>query len=84
MPLFIRDEGVNDLADKFAKLTGKNKTEAVRMALEAQIDAYRNHETLADRIAQVQEKAAAALGLEPDGWDDKALMDELSGEPDVH
>ena len=67
MALFIRDETVNDLAERFAKLTGKNKTEAVRIALEAQIAAFRNSETLADRIAQVQERAAASLGLGPDG-----------------
>lgn len=84
MPLYIRDESVNDLAEMVAKLTGENKTEAVRIALLRQIEAYRTGDTLAARIAQVQEMAAKTLRLEPDGFDDKALMDELSGESDVH
>lgn len=79
MPLFIRDEEVNDLAQRFAQLSGKNKTEAVRLALEQGISAFRSNETLTARIAQVQDMAADKLGLGPDGYDDKPLMDDLSG-----
>lgn len=83
MPLFIKDEGVNELAEKFASMTGKSKTDAVRVALEAQIGALEAQGGLTERVRRIQAKAAA-LGLVADGYDDKGLMDELSGDPDVH
>ena len=78
MPLFIRDNAVNEMADKLAHLMGGNKTDAVRRALEAQIAALEQCETLTQRVARLQARARAA-GLGPDGFDDKVLMDELSG-----
>jgi antitoxin VapB len=77
MALYVRDEAVNALADRLARLTGASKTEAVRRALEAQIEAVGSPEAMSARLAQVRMRARAA-GLRPDG-DDKALMDELSG-----
>ena len=78
MPLYIRDESVNDLADRLAALMGENKTKAVRTAIEKQIEALQTSGTLHDRIARIQAKAAAA-GIVADGHDDKDLMDDLSG-----
>lgn len=78
MPLFIRDESVNDLAEKAAKLTGKTKTDAVRLALESHIEALQSSRTLAERVTVLQARARA-LGLSADGFDDKPLMDDLSG-----
>ena len=79
MPLYIRDEEVNDLAGELAKVAGLNKTDAVRRALEHELDALSRKETLAQRIAPIQEQARR-LGLRPRTESDKALMDELSGD----
>lgn len=78
MPLFIRDESVNDLAEKAARLLGKTKTDAVRLALESHIEALQSSRTLAERVASLQARARA-FGLVADRFDDKPLMDDLSG-----
>ena len=80
MPLYIRDDEVNELAEKFRVLVGaRSKTEAVRRALQEQIASLTAKETLTERIRRIQSRAAAQ-GLRPDGSDDKSLMDDLSGE----
>jgi antitoxin VapB len=76
--LYIRDDDVNALADRLARQIGASKTEAVRLALEAQIAALKNPLSLRARLGRVQALAQVA-GLRPDGADDKVLMDELSG-----
>ncbi|WP_300043105.1 type II toxin-antitoxin system VapB family antitoxin [uncultured Paracoccus sp.] len=78
MPLYVRDETVNDLAVKLAGLTGQNKTAAVKAALEDAIERQASQKTLAQRVAAIQ-GAARQRGLRPDGFDDKPLMDDLSG-----
>lgn len=78
MSLYIRDASVSDLADRLAKMLGKNKTEAVRVALQKHIQALKDEERLPDRIKRVQEKARS-VGIVADGVDDKPLMDDLSG-----
>ncbi len=78
MALYIRDDDVNALADRLARQIGASKTEAVRLALEAQIAALKAPLTLRARLARVRAQAEIA-GLRPDGADDKALMDALSG-----
>lgn len=78
MPLYVRDETVNDLAMMLADLTGQNKTAAVRMALEDAIDKQTSAKTLSQRVSAIQ-RAARQRGLGPDGFDDKPLMDDLSG-----
>ena len=79
MGLYIRDEGVNELADRLAGLMGATKTQVVREALEAQLKALRTPEIVQRRIASLQSQARTA-GIGPDGLHDKALMDELSGD----
>lgn len=78
MALYVRDEAVNDLASKLAAMTGRNKTEALRYALERAIAEEAGRKSLAQRLRPVLERAQA-LGLAADGHDDKAFMDELSG-----
>lgn len=78
MGLYIRDDGVNELADRLAGLTGTSKTQAVREALELRLKALRTPESLRARIADLQAQARA-VGIGPDDQNDKALMDELSG-----
>ena len=83
MPLYIRDETVNDLAEKLAGLIGKNKTDAVRIALEAALSAQQEQKSLTQRVKVIQARAAE-LGLRADGFDDRPIMDALSGGSDVH
>lgn len=80
MPLYIRDERVNSLADKLARLSsGGNKTEAVRQALEHELERLTTTDSLRQRVRRLQSRASN-LGLRADGFDDKPLMDDLSGE----
>ncbi len=78
MPLFIKDETVARLAAKAAALTGVSKTRAVRQALESHIASLEARETLSESVARIQARARTA-GLRADGYDDKELMDDLSG-----
>lgn len=76
MPLYIKDPEVDKLVDRYLAVSGaKTKTEAVRAALLNSIAALEKQESLAERVANVQRKAAAA-GLRPRGTDDKPFLDE--------
>ncbi|MFT6533801.1 MAG: antitoxin VapB [Limimaricola cinnabarinus] len=80
MPLYIRDDTVGSLADKLAQLATKgNKTEAVRLALEHELERLAQKKSLSERVAALQARAAD-LGLRANGYDDKPLMDDLSGD----
>ncbi|WP_407518928.1 type II toxin-antitoxin system VapB family antitoxin [Methylobacterium oryzisoli] len=80
MPLTIRDEEVDRLAETLASDAGVSKAEAVRMALANEIQ--RREQSLSAfraRIKPMQDALAAAprTGLKAD----KAFFDELNGEP---
>jgi len=80
MPLYIKDPEVDTLVERYLAASGaKTKTEAVRRALELGIHACENRETLSDRVAKVQRRAAQA-GLGVRDFDDKEFMDDLWGE----
>ncbi|MCG6113451.1 MAG: type II toxin-antitoxin system VapB family antitoxin [Paracoccus sp.] len=80
MTMLIKGNEIDELVAKYCAITGvKNKSEAVRQALAAQISALSAKESLADRIAVIQSRAAAA-GIVADGRDDKAFMDAMWGE----
>ncbi|SEG30687.1 hypothetical protein SAMN04488144_11397 [Methylobacterium sp. 190mf] len=79
MPLNIRSEEVNQLAEKLASRAGVSKTEAVRLALTNELarrDAER--ETFLERVTQIQERLASypSTGLQAD----KAFYDSLNDE----
>lgn len=78
MPLNIRSEEVNQLADKLASVARVSKTEAVRMALANEIERREKAIPLADRIRPIQERFAALpdTGLKAD----KAFYDSLNDE----
>ena len=82
MGLYIRDDGVNELADRLAKLTGTTKTQAVREALESRLSAVQPREPSETWYADLRARIAAA-GIKHDpNWteaDEKAFMDDLSG-----
>ena len=80
MPLNIRSEEVNRLAETLASAARVSKTEAVRMALANELQ--RRDASLTafmDGIKLIQDRIAAhpQTGLEAD----KAFFDALSGEP---
>jgi antitoxin VapB len=79
MPLNIRSETVNQLAEKLAARKRVNKTDAVRMALENELRRLDEAVPLRDRLRPLQERVLSrpATGLEAD----KVFSDELSGNP---
>jgi len=77
MPLYIRDDTVDALAEKVKKVTGaKSKTDAVRDALQAQLDAESNRKPLLERLQPILERADAIGERDPD-FDMKAYTDEM-------
>ena len=76
MPLNIRSETVNQLAEKLAARARMNKTDAVRMALENELHRLDAAVPLRERLRPLQERVLRrpATGLEAD----KAFYDELS------
>lgn len=79
MPLNIRSEEVNGLADKLASLLGVSKTEAVRIALTNELELREERPSLQERLRPIQDVFAAypKTGLHAD----KAFFDEMNGEP---
>jgi antitoxin VapB len=79
MPLNIRSEVVNQLAERLAARRHINKTQAVRIALENELRRLDEAVPLRDRLRPLQERILArpATGLEAD----KSFYDELSGNP---
>lgn len=77
MPLNIRSEEVNQLAERLAARTRTNKTDAVRMALEHELRRLDEAVPLRERLRPLQDRVLRrpATGLEAD----KAFYDELSG-----
>ena len=77
MPLNIRREEVNRLADKLAARTRMNKTDAVKLALENELARLDEALPLRERLRLLQDRVMArpATGLEAD----KAFYDDLSG-----
>jgi antitoxin VapB len=79
MPLYIRDVAVDDLAERFMKLTGaKTKTEAVRRALLAQLEAESRRKPLLERLEPILTRADNLGPGDPD-FDMKKFSDEIWG-----
>ena len=77
MPLYIRDAAVDALAEKVMKATGaKTKTDAVRKALQAQLDAQMNRKPLLERLQPILDRADQIGEPDPD-FDMKKYTDEL-------
>jgi len=79
MPLNIRNEEVNQLAEKLAARKHVNKTEAVKLALENELHRLDEALPLRERLWPLQQRVLSrpATGLEAD----KAFYDDLSGDP---
>lgn len=78
MPLNIRNEAVNELAERLAVRKRMNKTDAVRIALENELRRLDEAVPLRDRLGPLQERVLSrpATGLDAD----KAFYDELNGD----
>lgn len=78
MPLNIRNEAVNQLAEKLAARKHTSKTDAVKTALENELHRLDEAVPLRERLRPLQDRVLRrpATGLEAD----KAFYDELSGE----
>lgn len=79
MPLNIRNEAVNQLAEQLAARTHLNKTDAVKLALENELRRIDQAKPLRERLRPLQERILARPATGQDA--DKAFYDELSGDP---
>lgn len=79
MPLNIRNEHVNHLAEALAERLRLTKTEAVRVALENELQRLDRSIPLRERLRPLQDRIRSrpATGLQAD----KEFFDDLSGEP---
>jgi len=77
--LYIKDDSVNDLAVEVMKITkAPNKTEAVRRALQHELDRAKETVPLRERIKEIQDRIEDFVGPNPksDPFDMKAFLDE--------
>jgi antitoxin VapB len=76
MPLNIRDDEVDRLAAKLAGLNRTTKTQAVKVALQHELQRAQKREPLWERVKPLRDRIAAS----PDSGVviDKAFFDELS------
>jgi len=79
MPLYIKDDATAKLVAQFAKLRGLSKQDAVRLAVQAELDRATAAVPLRDRFAALRQ--AHPLPPATDKRADKAFFDALSGEP---
>ncbi|OCP19855.1 MULTISPECIES: type II toxin-antitoxin system VapB family antitoxin [unclassified Ensifer] len=78
MALYIRDDTVDDLASELQKLSkAPNKTEAVRRALQHELDRIRQEVPLRERVAKIQDKFRARMGSNKPNFDMKRFTDEM-------
>jgi antitoxin VapB len=77
MPLYIRDKAVDELARRVQRATGaKSKTDAVRLALQHELERATAQMTFDERNAEVM-AMADALGTTDPAFDMKAYSDEM-------
>ncbi|MCZ0735725.1 type II toxin-antitoxin system VapB family antitoxin [Phreatobacter sp. AB_2022a] len=77
MPLYVRDDDVAAMAAELQSLiNARSKTDAVRQALQNEIDRQKRRLPLAARISALQHRVAA-LGPTNPAFDSKAFSDEM-------
>ena len=78
MPLYIKDDATAELVAQLASKRGVSKQDAVRLAVQAELDRIAQAIPLRERIAAWRKEHPMPR---PTGSDaDKAFFDELSGE----
>ncbi|THV25669.1 type II toxin-antitoxin system VapB family antitoxin [Peteryoungia ipomoeae] len=85
MPLYVRDERVNLLAEKAQKvLKALTKTDAIRQALERVLKEEEQRPPLAERLEALRARYAMPAYEALDPFDQKAFLDEMWGDDGVH
>jgi antitoxin VapB len=85
MPLYVRDERVNQLAEQAQKvLKAPTKTDAIRQALERVVQEDENRPPLAERLEKLRVKYDMPTYDKLEPFDEKAFLDEMWGDNDVH
>ncbi|OYR17618.1 type II toxin-antitoxin system VapB family antitoxin [Brucella thiophenivorans] len=75
--LFIKDQSVNELAMKLAKISkAPSKTEAVRRAIQNELNRYANEQPLVERVAEIQASMRELIGENKPQHDHKKFMNE--------
>ncbi len=78
MPLYIKDDRTADLVARFAKLRGLTKQDAVRLAVQAELNRAEQAIPLRSRVQTL--RAAHPLPPPTGKTADKDFFDDLSGE----
>lgn len=78
MPLYIKDDATAELVGQLAKLRGLSKQDAVKEAVQAELNRMSSAVPLRERFAALR----AVYKLPPQTGDtpDKAYFDDLSGD----
>ena len=77
MPLYVKDPDIGRMAERLASLRQVSKTEAVRQALQHELDREQGKPSLVEKaVAFVQALKARSRPAEP-GAADKAFIDSL-------
>lgn len=91
MPLYVRDERVNQLAEQARKiLNAPTKTDAIRQALEKVVEAPSDaavgekKASLTERLGRLRDKYNMPPYESLEHFDQKAFLDEMWGDDDVH
>jgi antitoxin VapB len=79
MPLYIKDDATAELVARLARKRGVSKQDAVRLAVQAELDRIREAIPLRDRIAAW--RAEHPMPPPTGQAADKAFFDDLSDEP---
>lgn len=78
MALYIKDPIVESLLDQIMKQGGvKTKVDAVRIALQHEVERISRNTPLRDKFAAIRDKRSDLLGRPIAGVDQKKLMDNL-------
>lgn len=80
MPLYVRDEKVNQLAEQAQKiLKAPTKTDAIRQALERVVKEEEQRPPLAERLEKIKQRYQGMGTADPE-FDEKAFLDEMWGD----
>lgn len=80
MPLYVRDERVNQLAEQAQKiLKAPTKTDAIRQALERVVHEDEKRTPLAERLEKLRQRYQGMGTVDPD-FDEKAFLNEMWGD----
>jgi antitoxin VapB len=80
MPLIVRDERVNELAEQAQRiLKAPTKADAIRQALERVVREDEERPPLAERLAKIKQRYQGMGAVDPE-FNEKAFLDEMWGD----